>query len=86
MRDRYIAPAIMLIAGAVTSIFNIINGIDFLKGLERLLLVLILFYILGRIAARIIKKVTAVEQKPDSTEENNPLEEEVITEEAEDNE
>ncbi|WMJ88421.1 hypothetical protein [Anaerocolumna sp. MB42-C2] len=85
MRDRYIAPAIMLVAGAVVSIFNIINGIDFLKGLERLLLVLILFYILGRIAARIIRKVTATEKEPDSIEENIPMEEEGITEETEEN-
>ena len=85
MRDRYIAPAIMLVAGAVISIFNIINGIDFLKGLERLLIVLILFYILGRIAARIIRKVTATEKEPDSTEENIPMEEEVITEETAEN-
>ena len=85
MRDRYIAPAIMLVAGAVISIFNIINGIDFLKGLERLLIVLILFYILGRIAARIIRKVTATEKEPDSIEENIPMEEEVITEETAEN-
>ena len=89
MRDRYIAPAIMLVAGAVISILNIVNGIEFLKGLERLLFVLILFYILGKIAARIIRKVTSTEKKPDnieeSTEDNSQMEEEVITEETAEN-
>ncbi len=81
MRERYIAPAIMLVAGAITSILNIINGIEFLKGLERLLIVLIIFYIIGKIAAKVIKKVTSMDKKPSETEENIPMEEELITEE-----
>ncbi|SHJ93738.1 hypothetical protein SAMN02745136_01265 [Anaerocolumna jejuensis DSM 15929] len=58
MRDRYIAPAVMLIAGVVMSIINIINHESLLTGLERLLLVLVCFYIIGKIAAAIIRKVT----------------------------
>ncbi len=76
MRERYIAPAIMLIAGAITSILNIVQGIEFLKGLERLLIVLVVFYILGKIAAAVIKKVTSMEKKPDDTEETVQAEEE----------
>ena len=74
MRDRYIAPAIMLVAGAITSIFNIINGVEFLKGLERLLVVLIAFYIIGKIAASVIKKATGTNTKAAASEENSIVE------------
>jgi len=56
MRERYIAPAIMLAAGAITSVLNIVNEVGKFEGLKRLLLVLILFYIIGRVAAKIISK------------------------------
>ncbi len=71
MRDRYIAPAIMLVAGAVTSILNIINGVEFLKGLERLLVVLIAFYIIGKIAALVIRKAIGSNTKTTVPEENS---------------
>jgi hypothetical protein len=80
MKERYIAPAIMLVAGAITSILNIVNGIEFLKGLERLLIVLIIFYIIGKIAAKVIKKVTNMAKKSSDEEENIQIEEELITE------
>lgn len=85
MRDRYIAPAIMLVAGAITSIYNIINGVDFLKGLERLLAVLLAFYIIGKIAALVIRKATATDtktavQEENSTNETVETEEETVTE------
>lgn len=69
MRDRYIAPAIMLTAGAITSVLNIVNEVDFLEGMKRLLLVLILFYVIGKIATRIIKKVTNYTIAEEDTEE-----------------
>lgn len=81
MRDRYIAPAVMLVAGAITSILNIINNVEFLKGLERLLVVLILFYIIGRIAAVVIKKATRNDKKSSDTEESSKAEENSIAEE-----
>ncbi len=71
MRDRYIAPAIMLVAGAITSILNIINGVEFLKGLERLLVVLIAFYIIGKIAALVIKRTIGTNTKAVIPEENS---------------
>ncbi len=71
MRDRYIAPAIMLVAGAITSILNIINGVEFLKGLERLLVVLIAFYIIGKIAALVIRRATGTNTKAAVLNENS---------------
>jgi Ca2+/H+ antiporter len=63
----------MLIAGAVTSIIDIINKVELLAGLERLLLVLVIFYIIGLIAKVIIHKATSLKTK---TEEEEELEEE----------
>ena len=63
MRERYIAPVIMLVAGAITSVFNIVNEVDFLESLKQLLIILILFYIIGRIAAKIITKAINNERK-----------------------
>lgn len=78
MRERYIAPAIMLIAGTITSILNIVNGVKTLNGLISLLIVLIIFFILGKIVTVIIRKATAeIKEKPEETsseEENTPLE------------
>lgn len=57
MRERYLPALIMLIAGAITSIFNIVNKVEILIGLKRLLLVLIIFYILGMIVKVIVRKL-----------------------------
>lgn len=62
MQTRYIAPAIMLTAGVITSIFNLINQVDLLDGIIKLFVILIIFYILGRIAAAIIER--ALKSKP----------------------
>jgi uncharacterized protein involved in cysteine biosynthesis len=84
MRERYIAPAVMLIAGAIISILNIIDEVPVLDGLIRILVVLIIFYILGKIITVIIRKATTqkqVEEKLETSKagENIAAEEEVIT-------
>lgn len=85
MKERYIAPAIMLIAGAITSILNIVDDIPVLDGLIRLFVVLIIFYILGRIMTVIVRKTTTEinlenEEENESNENINiAAEEEVIT-------
>ncbi len=84
MRERYIAPAIMLIAGAIISILNIIDEVPVSDGLIRLLAVLIIFYILGKIVTVIIRKTTAQKIADEKIEvdkagENIAAEEEVIT-------
>lgn len=73
MKDRYIAPAVMLLAGAVMSIVNIINHESLLVSLWRVFLVLIGFFILGKIAAAIIRKATVtvpIDEKADILDEN----------------
>ncbi len=69
MKERYIPAFIMLIAGAITSIINIMNKVEVITGLKRLLLVIIIFYILGLIAKVIIKKAFTINPKKEETEE-----------------
>ncbi len=54
MRERYIPAIVMLFAGAITSILNIVNKIDPIQGLIRLLIILILFFIVGLIIKTVI--------------------------------
>ncbi len=81
MRERYIAPAIMLVAGAITSVITIINQVEFFESLKRLLIVLILFYIIGKIAIKIIIKVTFIEKKSEQSEEDIQIDESQVLEE-----
>lgn len=57
MQRKYIPAFVMLLAGAVTSIVEIITKMDVLKSLKILLAVLIIFYIIGCIAKAIVIKV-----------------------------
>jgi hypothetical protein len=84
MRERYIAPAIMLAAGAITSVFNIVNEVNFLEGLKRLLLVLILFYILGKVATIIISKATKIVIQPEESDKQVPMNEDPLSEDVAD--
>jgi hypothetical protein len=63
MKQKYIPALIMLLAGAVTSILDIINRTPRLESLKKLLLVLILFYIIGLLAKAIIKKAASMKGK-----------------------
>ncbi|MDF2951108.1 MAG: hypothetical protein K0S18_691 [Anaerocolumna sp.] len=63
MRERYITPVIMLSAAAITSIFNVINRVELIDGLKKLLLIIIIFYFIGRIATKVIVKTTNMEPK-----------------------
>jgi hypothetical protein len=54
MRERYIPALVMLLAGFITSVLNIVNGIVVEDGLKRLLLVLVVFYFVGLIMKAII--------------------------------
>ena len=71
MKEKYIPALIMLIAGAVTSILDIIHQVELLTSLKRLLFVLILFYIIGLIAKAILKKATMPREKLEDAEEQN---------------
>lgn len=70
MKDRYIPPFITLLAGAVTSIINIVNKVELVTGLKRLLLVIILFYILGQIVKAVLKVALTKFAKNEETEDN----------------
>jgi len=74
MKERYIPAFIVLIAAAITSIINIVNEVELVTGLKRLLLVILVFYVIGLIFRAIIKKVTTSKLKEEV--EMNPEDEE----------
>lgn len=57
MKTEYIPKVITLLAGAVVCIVSIVRHMDTTYSLEILLAVLIVFYVIGCIARRIIEKV-----------------------------
>lgn len=71
MQNRYFAPAIMLIAGAITSICNIYYKIGLSESLKRLLITLVVFYIIGRIVTYVISKITKPSKKKKLKEEDD---------------
>lgn len=56
MWTHYLPALIMLIAGAITSIIDIINKVELVTSLKKLLVVLIVFYILGLITRAVVEK------------------------------
>jgi len=69
LRDRYIPPFITLIAGAITSIINIVNKVELVTGLKRLLIVIIIFYFIGLITKEVINVALTKFAKKEQTEE-----------------
>lgn len=57
MRNRYIPAFTMLSAGAIVSIFCIIKKMDVLYSLKLLLAMLIVFYLIGLVAKKVIGKI-----------------------------
>ena len=57
MKLEFIPKFIMLLAGAVVSILTIVKEMDVTYRLELLLATLVIFYIIGLIAKKIIQKV-----------------------------
>ena len=59
MKYRYIPACVMLAAGLVCCIMSIVQRWDVIYSLVALIIVLIVFYLLGQIAAQVIGKVIA---------------------------
>lgn len=57
MKLEFIPKFITLLAGAVVCIITIVNDMDVVYSLELLLATLVIFYIIGLIAKKIIQKV-----------------------------
>jgi hypothetical protein len=73
MRIKLLPALIMLVAGAVVCILDIVNKVEIKKSLTKMLLVMVIFYIIGLIARAIINKVMSV--KTDKTQEGEAQEE-----------
>ena len=81
MKLEFIPKFITLLAGAIVCIITIVNDMDTVYSLKLLLATLLIFYIIGVIAKKIIQKVVEgnmfVKQQDDSeTDINIPLREE----------
>jgi hypothetical protein len=71
MRERFIPAIVMLLAGAITSVINILNKVNVEDGLKRLLLVLVIFYFVGLvIKAIIVRTVINAPKKGEEILEN----------------
>lgn len=57
MKLEFIPKFVMLLAGAIVSVITIVKDMDVTYSLEILLATLIIFYIIGLIAKKIIQKV-----------------------------
>lgn len=72
MKAKVLPALIMLVAGALICIIDIINKVGISTSLARLLVVMVAFYIIGLIARAIINKVILV--KADETQEDETQE------------
>ncbi len=69
MRENYIPPFIVLLAGAITGIINIVNHVEVETALKRLLIVIIIFYFIGLITRSVIRMALTKFAKEEQTEE-----------------
>lgn len=88
MKYRYIPAFVMLLAGLVCCILSVVQGWPVENSLITLVIVLLLFYLIGQIAAQIVGKVHAehlamveAERKRIEAEEQARLEREAAEEE-----
>lgn len=76
---RLIPPFVTLLAGAITSILLYVFGVNYLFSLVVILFVLIIFYVIGVIAMKILmdmKKKEKTEQEKTPGEEGEVIEKE----------
>lgn len=82
MSIKHIPAIVMLVAGAIISVISLIMRFEILYSLKLLLIVLILFYIIGIIAKKIIDKAITKQPEVDAddieltNDENDELESE----------
>ena len=76
MKVNYIPAVVTLLAGAITCIVAILKNQDTLQALITLLIVLIVFYILGQLAKKVIVMVMDSNRvtKQSGTEEEDMIE------------
>ncbi|NLP34607.1 MAG: hypothetical protein GX359_05345 [Clostridiales bacterium] len=82
MRLKYLPAFIMLTAGAIVSIIDIMHKLPLHVALKRLLLVLIIFYIIGLIAKAIIENTLQDEPQLMQEEDEENSDEEIVNTEA----
>ncbi len=83
MKYRFIPACVMLAAGLVCCLLSVVQGWPVMNSLITLAIVLLLFYIIGQIAAQIIGKVQAENQAMQEAERKRQEEEERLRQEEE---
>lgn len=78
MREKLITPFIVLLSLTITSVINIIYKVEFYQGTIRLFIVLIIFYIIGKVAEKIIIKAIKKDELKNSMIENDEVEDVMV--------
>ncbi len=81
MKYRYIPAFVMLLAGLVCCVLSVVQHWPVMMSLTVLILVLVVFYIVGQIAAQIVGKVHAEHQAMVEAERKRLEEEERLRQE-----
>lgn len=76
MKYRFIPAFVMLTAGLICCILSVVQGWPVMTSLIALVIVLLVFYIIGQIAAQIVGKVQAEHQAMEEAERKRREEEE----------
>ena len=81
MKYRYIPAMVMLLAGLVCCILSVVQQWPIMTSLMALVIVLVVFYMIGQIAAQVIGKVQAEHQAMVEAERKRIEEEERLRQE-----
>lgn len=85
MKNKNLPAIVMLCAGAIASICSIVNNYTFLNTLKVTLAVLIIFYVIGVIAGKLITRINNEANKAYVLKKREELREEAILEQGESN-
>ncbi len=80
MKTKYIPALVMLVAGAITAILNILHHADNMFALKSLLFTLVIFFIIGQIAKGVLESVLIKRAEEENQEEEEANEEETSKE------
>lgn len=81
MKTKAIPAIVMLTAGFISCVFSICKGQDFLTFAKTLILVMLIFYVLGGVAAWMIQKIFNENREKEEEEKSEETEGETDSDE-----
>lgn len=81
MKTKYIPALVMLVAGAITAILNILHHADNMFALKSLLFTLVIFFIIGQIAKGVLESVLIKRAEEEENQEEEEANEEETSKE-----